>query len=188
MMIHFLRHGTTAANEKRLYYGSTDLPLSQRGVEELKRLREMLPLPAADAHITSGMRRTQETLQLLFNKTPQRTMKELNEYDYGDFEMKCYEELKNDPDYRRWIAGNDDTPCPNGESQNQFVKRITKGLETIEKMDAESVVVVCHGGVIATLMGMLFPGRKQHSYEWVPECGRGFSVEISGGTFSYTTI
>jgi len=188
MMIHLLRHGTTTANEQRLYYGSTDLPLSERGVVELKRLRETLPLPTADAYLASGMRRARETLWLLFDETPRRTMEELNEFDYGDFEMKRYDELKNNPAYRRWIDGNDDTPCPNGESHRQFKKRISKGFETIRTMDVESVVVVCHGGVIATLMKMLFPGRMRHFYEWVPDCGRGFAVEIANGSFSYTTI
>ena len=188
MKIHFLRHGMTTANEKRLYYGATDLPLSERGVEELKRFRKTLMLPTADVYITSGMQRAKESLRLLFGKIPQQTIEELNEYNFGDFEMKSYEELKNDPAYHRWTTGDENTPCPNGESQNQFVKRIIKGLEIIQKMEVENVVAVCHGGVIATLMTLLFPNQKHHYYEWVPECGRGFSVETAGGSYSYTTI
>lgn len=34
-----LRHGSTQANERGLYCGSTDLPLSPAGREELMRLR-----------------------------------------------------------------------------------------------------------------------------------------------------
>jgi len=188
MTIHFLRHGMTEANEKQLYYGSTDLPLSERGVAALERLRKTLPLPTADVYITSGLRRAKESLQLLYGMTPQQTVGELNEFDFGDFEMKSYEELKNDPAYQRWIAGNNDTPCPNGESQNRFVRRIMTGFETIKMLEAESVVVICHGGVIAALMEILFPGRKRHYYEWVPECGRGFSVEIADGSFSYKPV
>ena len=38
MTIYLIRHGKTEANEKRLYCGSTDLPLSEAGREELRNL------------------------------------------------------------------------------------------------------------------------------------------------------
>ena len=39
MKIWLIRHGMTEANERRLYCGSTDLPLSDHGREELKSVR-----------------------------------------------------------------------------------------------------------------------------------------------------
>ncbi len=183
-----LRHGLTIANEKRLYYGSTDLPLSEKGIEELKQLKSTLTLPVADYHVTSGLQRAKESLRLLFDKTPKKTVEELNEYDFGDFEMKSHEELKDDPAYLRWIGGNDDTICPNGESKNQFIKRVMQGFEMVKTTNAENIVVVCHGGVVGTLMEQLFPGRRKYYYEWVPECGRGFTVDMSDGTPSYRRI
>ena len=39
MTIYLIRHGKTKANERRLYCGSTDLPLSLVGREELSRIR-----------------------------------------------------------------------------------------------------------------------------------------------------
>ena len=36
MSIYLIRHGKTEANEKRLYCGSTDLPLSEKGRAELR--------------------------------------------------------------------------------------------------------------------------------------------------------
>ena len=35
MTVYLIRHGKTEANEKRLSCGSTDLPLSEKGREEL---------------------------------------------------------------------------------------------------------------------------------------------------------
>ncbi len=94
MIVHLLRHGMTMANEKRLYYGSTDLPLSEKGVEELKRLKSTLTLPVADYHVTSELQRAKESLRILFDKTPEKTVEKLNEYNFGAFEMKSHEELK----------------------------------------------------------------------------------------------
>lgn len=189
MKIHFLRHGRTEANERGLYYGSTDLPLSERGVVELRELKSTLSFPVADIHVTSGMRRAKESLLILYEKEPIRTISELNEFDFGDFEMKTYAELKDHPDYSRWISGGDEAACPNGESKNLFVERIRRGLEILFALDAENVVVVCHGGVIGAVMEFLFPGLKEHYYAWVPDCGRGYTVEmVEGRANAWQTI
>ena len=38
MKLYLIRHGKTMANEKHLYCGSTNLPLSEKGIEELQNL------------------------------------------------------------------------------------------------------------------------------------------------------
>ena len=40
MRLILLRHGLTEANERHLYFGSTDLPLSERGREALRRSKD----------------------------------------------------------------------------------------------------------------------------------------------------
>ena len=64
MTIFLIRHGRTLANEQHLYCGSTDLPLSRAGREALA---NRPPIDVGTARfITSGMRRCNETLALLF--------------------------------------------------------------------------------------------------------------------------
>jgi alpha-ribazole phosphatase len=180
MIIHLLRHGKTAANEQRLYCGSSDQPLSYGGIEQLRQLKAEKSFPKAERYVTSGLRRTIETLKILYDKTPDAIIEELNEYNFGDFEMKNYDELKDNPDYRLWISGNEVIPCPNGESRKNFRKRIYYGFELIREMDVDNVFVVCHGGVIASLMNMLFADRKKSYDEWLPHNGQGYTIEISG--------
>lgn len=38
MKLYLIRHGKTEANERHLYCGSTDLPLSNAGIRELQGL------------------------------------------------------------------------------------------------------------------------------------------------------
>ena len=38
MNIYLIRHGKTPANEQRIYCGSTDMSLSEGGIDELKNL------------------------------------------------------------------------------------------------------------------------------------------------------
>ncbi|MDR2114897.1 MAG: phosphoglycerate mutase family protein [Planctomycetaceae bacterium] len=188
MIIHLLRHGRTTANEKHLYCGSSDQPLSCGGIEELRQLKTKIPFPIAERYVTSGLRRTIETLKILYNKIPDAVIEELNEYNFGDFEMKTYDELKENPDYLRWILGEDHVPCPNGESREKFRKRIRYGFKLIREMKADSVFTVCHGGVIASLMNMLFSGQKLSYDEWLPKNGHGYTIEISDTVMSFNPI
>ena len=93
MKIVLLRHGLTEANEKHLYCGSTDLPLSPAGRAALRRLE--MPAPGT-RFISSGMRRCNETLEALFGVVAYETEPDFREIDFGDFEMKDYETLRND--------------------------------------------------------------------------------------------
>ena len=63
MRIYLIRHGKTEANERRLYCGSTDLPLSRQGAAELAQLHYDIQNVR---FLTSGMKRTNETLRILF--------------------------------------------------------------------------------------------------------------------------
>ena len=55
MTLTLIRHGLTEGNLKRLYYGSTDLPLTEAGIAALH--SDPPAAPKAQAYYTSGMRR-----------------------------------------------------------------------------------------------------------------------------------
>ena len=99
MKLFLLRHGLTEANERRLYYGRTDLPLSEAGRAAL---RACAAPPAVVRYFTSGLLRTEQTLEILCGSVPHTALPGLREMDFGAFEMKSYSELKDDPDFRRW--------------------------------------------------------------------------------------
>ena len=65
--LYLIRHGKTEANEKHQYCGASDLPLSEAGAAELAAIRYDIP---AYHILTSGMMRTEQTLQLLFGDLP----------------------------------------------------------------------------------------------------------------------
>ena len=55
MTLTLIRHGLTEGNLKRLYYGSTDLPLTEAGIAALR--TNPPAAPEAQDYYTSGMRR-----------------------------------------------------------------------------------------------------------------------------------
>ncbi len=175
MNIYLIRHGKTPANEQRIYCGSTDMSLSEGGIEEL----EKLPYDIKNVRfLTSGMKRTNETLKVLFGDVPFAEDMRFREVDFGLFEMHSYEELKDREDYQRWITGDNETNIPpEGESGQQMSERVLEAFREIR----EDTVLVTHGGVIAAIMQHCFPDEGKNRYEWQPKNGCGYL--LSGGIY-----
>ena len=113
MTLTLIRHGLTEGNLKRLYYGSTDLPLTEAGIAALH--SDPPAAPEAQDYYTSGMRRTEQTFAILFGERPHEIVRDLREIDFGHFEMRSYEELKDDPEFRHWCDEcSEDAVCPGG--------------------------------------------------------------------------
>lgn len=171
MRLYLIRHGKTEANERRLYCGSTDLPLSDAGREELQKLHYDIPNVR---FLSSGMRRANETLELLFGDVPYDADPRFREVDFGRFEMRGYDELKDAPAYQRWLAGDNEANVPpEGESGAQMKRRVMAALSEIR----EDTCLVTHGGVIAAIMAELFPEEGKNRYQWQPKNGRGYVIE-----------
>lgn len=179
--VDLIRHGKTEANEKRLYCGFSDSPLSEAGIAQLTAIKPGLKLKKADILVHSGMLRTIETMKLLAESESGIELTELKEMNFGDFEGKDYELLKEDPRYIQWIMEECPSP-PNGESRQDFLTRILKGFDILKNMcpKSGSICAFTHGGVIATLLEALRPGEKNF-YEWQPGFGMGYSLYIEDG-------
>lgn len=183
MKLYLLRHGITEANEKRLYCGWSDIPLSKDGKAQLELIHKQALYPDIEGLkvYTSGMRRTEETLHIIYGDVPHEVIDDFKEMNFGDFEMKSYEELKSTPDYQAWLSGcNERNICPGGESGEDMKARALRGLkQLIAKND--DCLVVCHGGIIACIMEELFPSYKRNRYQWQPEGGKGYVIILSQG-------
>ena len=176
--IYLIRHGRTEANEKHFYCGSTDLHLTEAGAAALKELHYAV----GDARfVTSGMKRTEETLRGLFGDVPHTVNREFREIDFGVFEMHGYEDLKDRPDYQAWLTGDNDANVPpEGESGNQMRSRVVKAFRALQAEDRDTVVIT-HGGVIAIILETLFPECGKNRYQLQPKPGYGYAIE--NGTF-----
>ena len=178
MTIYLIRHGKTEANEKHLYCGSTDLSLSVAGREELQNIRYDIKNVR---FITSGMKRTNETLQMLFGNIPYEIDPRLREVDFGIFELHSYDELKDTQEYQTWLTGDNEANIPpQGESGEQMKARVLKAFSEIK----EDTCIITHGGVIASIMEHLFPNEGKNRYQWQPKPGTGWIV----GDFGYRAL
>ena len=89
MRLVLIRHGRTEANEKHLYCGRTDIDLAGKGIAELEEMKNARIYPdVSDMRIvTSGKKRCEETLALLFGAMAHETDPDFCEMDFVVFEM-----------------------------------------------------------------------------------------------------
>lgn len=190
MELILIRHGTTQGNLEKRFIGTLDVPLAPQG-EELA--RQVGPtLPRVEHIYRSPLMRCRQTAQLLWPGVAMTVIDELRETDFGPFEGKNHEELKDDPLYQAWIGQGDRlnfAAMPVGETAEQVVDRVSVGLEKVVKDAAAHgfarVGVVSHGGA---LMGLLSKyGRPEREYYgWMcPNCG-GFRMALNPGTLELT--
>lgn len=114
MKLTLLRHGETDGSRRDLYYGAADIPALP---ESLAALHEnAAAYPRAARYYTSGLLRTEQTLEAIYGPVAHQQLPGLREMNFGDFEMKSYQELKDTAAYQAWITDVEHNVCPNGES------------------------------------------------------------------------
>ena len=183
MKVVLIRHFPTKGNRLKQYIGRTDEPLDQEAVAKItESLREAsFSYPEVSLVVISPMIRCRETADWIYPGIPKLCCEKLRETDFGNFEGKTYEELKDCPLYRQWISDGAEGKIPNGESRAEFDRRCIDGfLEVMEKLcmeGQESVAFVIHGGTIMTLMDR-FSCEHKDFYDWQVKNGMGYEVEV----------
>ena len=180
MKIIFIRHLQTPGNEKRQYIGRTDESLSDRALEGF--LSSKNRYPAVKSVIASPMKRCIETARLIYPEAEIRTEPLLRECDFGLFEGKTYEELKDHPAYIEWLESGGMTAFPEGEPQELFRNRCAEGvqkwIEILLEEKAESAAFVVHGGTIMASLSRL--AEEPHDfYHWQVENGGGYEALVT---------
>ena len=98
MELILIRHLKTPGNEKRQYIGSTDEELSEQEVLNFKQRYKIDSYPQVEQVIVSPMKRCIQTAELIYPEVQIQQESLLKECDFGIFEGKNYDELKNDSD------------------------------------------------------------------------------------------
>lgn len=182
----WIRHGATKANREHRYLGKTEEPLSIEGREQLEGLRDKDIFPEEpDVLLTSPMKRCIESAGILFPQESPYFISEWREMDFGRFEGKNYEDLKEDSYYQAWIDSNGTLPFPEGEGQSGFVKRCMAGYERAtqlllseavkEKKKRICVASVVHGGTIMAVLSTISGGSY---FDYQVKNGGGYRCKI----------
>ncbi len=188
----FIRHGATAGNLEKRYIGKkTDESLSEIGAAKILENTAKGKYPGADFVFSSPMKRCLETCNLIYGseKNPKEKptiIEDFCETDFGDFEGKNFSELKDNPEYKKWIESGGEMPFPNGEGRAEAAARALKGFsktleilgENLEK--AVHVSAVVHGGTVMAVLSKL-TGKNYYDFQLENGDAVSFRLKFSGG-------
>ena len=170
-ILTLIRHGETSANLDRIWQGSMDAPLNERGLAQAARVAAYLGERCADASAlySSPLQRAYRTAEAIgeaVGLAPQ-IEEELTEFHLGSWEGQTYQDLQNEHDLWRQMQRDPDfAPHGGGESPRQVVDRFSRALRRISRSNAgERVIVVAHGGGLSMSLGHLLAGGYD---DWQP--------------------
>ena len=159
MDIYFFRHGQTRGNIEKRYVGSTDESITNEAVQKLNNVNS----PDVDIVYSSPLKRCIQTADIIFPNNKIIIINGIKETDFGDFEYKNYEELKNNQYYISWLESGGKIPFPNGEDPKKFKIRCEKAFNKIIKdmikNNYNKAAVVTHGGVIMAVFEKFYGGN-----------------------------
>ena len=172
-----IRHGKTQGNIERRYSGCrTDDPLTEEGINELRRIEE---LPAELMLFVSPMTRARQTAEIMLPAAEQNVIEDLREMDFGYFEGKSHSELDGDPAYQAWIDSGGTMEIPGAETKEGFTERVMNALNSAAAMASEAgtdnIYIVAHGGTIMAVMAALTGGDY---YDFLVPNGTGYSMDL----------
>jgi len=175
MKIYFVRHLKTKGNYEKRYTGSTDESLY------LSEQQNKIKLPGKiEVAFSSPMKRCIETAQIFLPRKSPIIIEDLKEIDFGIFENKTYEELKECKEYIDFIRSNGSGYIPGGEQPLDFKIRCCNAFEkiikNIESVSAKNAAVFCHGGTIMSIMEKYEQGCKSF-YDYRIENGSAYETE-----------
>lgn len=179
LKIALLRHGQTAGNKNKKYIGITDESLSLNGIYELFDFIGKEIYPSVNKVYCSPMKRCIESANMIYPNAEISIIDNLREINFGDFENKTYEELKDNLNYQRWLASKRTFPIPNGEENELFNERCTDAFEEIinKSIKEDCIALVVHTGTIKAILNKYSKQNKDFN-DITIENGQGFLIEI----------
>lgn len=162
--LFLIRHGQTDANLTRRFVGRTDIPLDPLGVAQAARIADRMRNEPLDALFTSPMLRARQTAEAVSRTVDcdVQVVAGLEEIDFGDAEGLTLEEIDVQfPELRTLRESVDDIEFgwPAGERRVDFHARVLSAITGIlARSEGQRVGVVCHGGVIASIVAHIDGG------------------------------
>ena len=190
--IIFIRHGETDLNKAKVYFGHLDPDLNETGIEQLRKAkilfekREKMP----DVVFSSDLKRCSQSMEILQidEETEKILTKDLREINFGIFEGKTYEEIKNKYPEKVEKMKNDwrNFKADKGESINEMMLRVAEKMnEIINQYRNKKILVVAHAGVIQALTSYYLFGNLDGYWKFKINNGSITKLHVMEDGYTY---
>ena len=135
-IVYLARHGETAWTLSGQHTGLTDLPLTERGERNARRLEERLRGVTFAKVFTSPLQRATRTCELAGFGAVAEIDRDLLEWNYGEYEGRLTADIHRErPDWQLFRDG-----CPGGESPNEVGARADRAVKRVRAIDGDVLV------------------------------------------------
>lgn len=169
MELYFIRHGESVSNSRGLMEGWGDSDLSERGLEQARRLAGRLAaMGSFDVLICSPLLRARRTAGIIgkaLNRTPhvERDLREIHIGALGGRQVTDVG-LYYPDELRRWAAEDVDLVFPGGERLGDFYDRASRAVQRLRSENIERGLVVAHGGTLSACLTLLLEGKASSRF------------------------
>lgn len=141
-----VRHGETEWSRDGRHTGKSDIPLTDVGRAQARRLGPELRQWRFALVLTSPLQRADETCRLAGYGDRAQVRPDLEEWDYGRYDGKTSKEIKaSAPDWSLWRDGG-----PGGETPADVGARADRVIAEVRRADG-NVLIFAHGHVLRVL-------------------------------------
>lgn len=161
MELILVRCGETALDVKGTCFGSTDVPLTDKGLRQMQTMARIFHMDTINAIYTSPLKRAKMSAEAInkYHNLPIETLDGLSERDYGHWENMTFSQIKEDfkEEYNEWIINWLDYEIPMGESAKSAHERNINAIKKIVDDNPKGkVIVVTHQDVIRNILTHFF--------------------------------
>jgi broad specificity phosphatase PhoE len=187
MLLYLARHAQTASSAVDSFNGRGELPLTERGRQQARKLGQRLSAVRFAAAYRSPLGRTGETAALVAPSLAAQVVPGLVEIDYGEWEgLSPQQARERDRErYDAWVADPVAVSPPGGETAVQVASRALAALEEIRSRHEGSplpVLAISHKATLR-ILGAALTGAPIGKYRlrWPQdECALNL-VELRAG-------
>lgn len=158
--IYLVEPGATCFDEQERIAGNLDLPLSEKGLEQVRNLRQEISEISVTALYHSPCLSAELTALAIepLLKIRAKCSSDLRNLDFGIWQGMCWEEIEErfPRVWRQWLENPEEITIPRGESIEDLVARARAFIDDIlRRYENESICVIAPFPLSAVLSGLL---------------------------------
>ena len=161
-IVYLARHGETAWTLSGQHTGLTDLPLTERGERNARRLEERLRGLSFAKVFTSPLQRARRTCELAGFGAVAEIDRDLVEWNYGEYEGRRTADIHRErPDWQLFRDG-----CPGGESPSEVAARADRAMKRVRAIEGN--VLLFSSGHFLRVLAARWLGLEAGGWQILP--------------------
>lgn len=186
MYIYLINH-TEVYNPRQLFYGQSEMPLTENFTFEFSRIKDYLNFHTSDVDFISSPLRRCSKLASYLSDDNYKTDDNLLDINLGLWEMEDSRNI-NEALLTNYKESPFSFKFPEGESLVEVKKRHVKGYKNALKSKRNNIVIVCHSSTIKSIVAEVIGLNIKHINRLSSDFGSVHKIEYDRGDKSQRLV